>query len=131
MNDVAVILNKQCEYEEAQILRERLLKLNRTVLGEEHPDTIKNMGYLVDVLTAQDKYEEAKGLCRHALDLMKKIFGNTDLETLDSKEDMAQSRDEEAEDIESQRPVLRDAPSCSADQEQEEFTAVVDTVPPA
>ena len=48
------------------------------------------MGYLVDVLTAQDNYEEAKGLCRHALDLMKKVFGDTDLETLDSKEDMAE-----------------------------------------
>ncbi|KAK3178390.1 hypothetical protein OEA41_000525 [Lepraria neglecta] len=108
-------------------------------LGKDHELTRYAMCALASALRNLERYDEAEKLYRELFDIgEEKNNGTTGnsrnwdilffylTETLRS-----QGKDEEAEDIESQRPLLQDVPSYSADQEQEEFTAVVATVPPA
>ena len=105
-------------------------------LGKDHELTGYAMCALASALRNLERYDEAEKLYRELFDLgEEKNNGTTGnsrnwdilffylTETLRS-----QGKDE---DIESQRLVLQDAPSYSADQEQEDFTAVVATVPPA
>jgi CHAT domain-containing protein/tetratricopeptide (TPR) repeat protein len=68
-------LQQKARYSEAQPLLEKVLALNRKVLGEEHPDTAASYNNLAVNLHAQGKYAEAGPLYRRALAIRSEVLG--------------------------------------------------------
>jgi tetratricopeptide (TPR) repeat protein len=67
MNNLANTLNLPGKYEEAEEIYRQAFELKETVLGKEHPSTLKSMSNLANVLRYQGKYEEAEKIYRQAL----------------------------------------------------------------
>jgi len=52
------------KYAEAEVMYRQTLQLNETVLGKDHPDTLRNMNGVASSLHEQGKYTEAEALHR-------------------------------------------------------------------
>ena len=59
MNNLALVLRSQGNYEEAKQIHRQALSLRERVLGKEYPDTLGSMNNLALVLSNQGNYEEA------------------------------------------------------------------------
>jgi Flp pilus assembly protein TadD len=93
MNNLALALNRQGEYVEAEEMHRQTLELRRKVLGLEHPDTLASMNNL-------------------ALALRRKVLGLEHPDTLASMNNLAlalsrQGKYVEAEEIRRQTQKLR------------------------
>ena len=64
MNDLAISLDQQGKYTEAESMLRQTLKLQEEVLGKDHPDTLISMSNLAGSLRQQGKYAEAEALAR-------------------------------------------------------------------
>jgi tetratricopeptide (TPR) repeat protein len=62
-------------YAEGQPLMENSLRIREKIIGEEHPDTARNLCGLAMLLYRQGKYAEAEPLYRRALAIEEKVFG--------------------------------------------------------
>lgn len=60
MNNLAWVLVRQGNYDEAEQIHRQTLALRETVLGKEHPDTLASMNNLAVLLDYQGNYDEAK-----------------------------------------------------------------------
>ncbi len=60
MNNLAVVLNSQGKYKEAERIYRQELALAERVLGNEHPFTLTSINNLAEVLNSQGKYKEAE-----------------------------------------------------------------------
>ena len=65
-------------------LYQRVLKIRKKILGEEHPDTIKSYNNLATYYLFEDEYEEAKELYQKVLEMRKKILGERNSDTIKS-----------------------------------------------
>ena len=52
MNNLALVLNRQGKYEEAEAMHRQTLAMYEKVLGREHPDTLSSMNTLAGVLNS-------------------------------------------------------------------------------
>lgn len=68
LNNLAILLKNQGDYE-------RALEIQEKVLGEEHPDTATSLNNLANLLSDQGDYEGAKSLYERALEIREKILG--------------------------------------------------------
>ena len=50
MNNLALVLEKQGKYEEAEMMHREELELSQRILGKEHPSTLTSMNNLALVL---------------------------------------------------------------------------------
>ncbi|KAI9869697.1 MAG: hypothetical protein M1823_008984, partial [Watsoniomyces obsoletus] len=53
MNNLALVLDRQGKYEEAEAMHRRALEAREKVLGREHPDTLTSVSQLGSVLERQ------------------------------------------------------------------------------
>ena len=111
MNNLAIVLNSQGKYEEAEQMHRQTLALRETVLGREHPDTLDSMNNLALVLDSQGKYEEAEQTHRQTLALMETVLGREHPDTLASMNNLAnvldsQGKYEEADQMHRQTLAL-------------------------
>jgi hypothetical protein len=60
MNNLAMVLSDQGKYDQAEEMHRQALGLRETVLGKEHPDTLRSMNNLATVLRDQSKYEQTE-----------------------------------------------------------------------
>ena len=51
MNNLALVLSRQGKYGEAEEMHRQALALKETVLGKEHPDTLRSTNNLASVLS--------------------------------------------------------------------------------
>src|SRR5436305_872701 len=65
-------------------MHRQALELRETVLGQEHPDTLKSMNNLAIVLEAQAKFKQAEEMHRQALELRETVLGQEHPKTLKS-----------------------------------------------
>ena len=69
MNNLAIVLDCQEKYEEAEQMHRQTLELRKKVLGNEHPDTLVSMNNLTSTLQQQGKCEEAEQMHRQTSEL--------------------------------------------------------------
>jgi tetratricopeptide (TPR) repeat protein len=81
---LALVLDSQGKYEEAEAMHRQKLARCEKVLGHEHPDTLTSMINLALVLDSQGKYEEAEAMHRQTLALREKVLGHEHPDTLAS-----------------------------------------------
>jgi tetratricopeptide (TPR) repeat protein len=91
MNNLAIVLNKQGKYDEAETMHRQTLAMKEKVLGKEHPDTLTTMNNLALVLNKQGKYEEAETMYRQTLAMKEKALGKEHPSTLLSVYCLAQA----------------------------------------
>jgi Tfp pilus assembly protein PilF len=100
LNSLAVLLDTQGKYDEAEPLYQRSLAIRRKVcaihlaassrdhscrvLGEEHPDVATSLNNLAGLLYTQGKYDEALIYANQSLDINKRVLGNEHPSTLRS-----------------------------------------------
>ena len=75
LNQRVVRLYEQCRYREALELAQEALKIDRQLLGEEHPDYAKCLRNLAGLYHAMGAYGRAEPLFRQALEIRKKALG--------------------------------------------------------
>ena len=73
MDNMALALNYQGNYDEAEGMHRRALEGREKVLGKEHPDTLSSMNNMALVLDYQGKYHEAERMHRQVLDIRQKV----------------------------------------------------------
>ncbi|CAN9424569.1 unnamed protein product [Alternaria alternata] len=86
---LAIVLQAQGKYEEAETLHRRVVEWRRRELGEGHPNTLTSMNNLAQVLLDQGRYNEAETLHRRALEGREKALGRNHLWTLNSVYNLA------------------------------------------
>jgi tetratricopeptide (TPR) repeat protein len=104
INNLALVLQAQGKYEEAEKLNRRALEGREKELGVHHLNTLTSINNLASVLQDQGKYEEAEKLNRRALEGYEKELGVHHLNTLTSVSNLAvvlryQGKYEEAEKL--------------------------------
>jgi hypothetical protein len=62
MNNLAVVLNNQGKYKEAEAMERQTLELKEKVLSKEHPDILLSVYCLVHSLAKRDSFVEATTL---------------------------------------------------------------------
>jgi Flp pilus assembly protein TadD len=68
-SNLAIVLEVQGKYAEAEAEDRAVIKLREKVLGPEHPDTLASRNNLAEVLDQQGKHAEAKTEDRAVLNL--------------------------------------------------------------
>jgi tetratricopeptide (TPR) repeat protein len=81
---LALVLQSQGKYDEAEQLNRRALEGREKELGIHHPDTLASVSNLASVLQSQGKYDEAEKLNRRALEGKEKELGVHHPDTLKS-----------------------------------------------
>ncbi|RDW87375.1 hypothetical protein BP5796_03069 [Coleophoma crateriformis] len=104
MEILALVLQYQGKYDEAEPIYRQTLQLHEKVLGEENPHTLLSRGLLARLLEDQGKYEEAEPILRQTLQLREKVLGQEHPDTLTSRNNLAgllesQGKYDEAEPI--------------------------------
>src|SRR3954453_12193695 len=112
MSNLALVLNRQGRYSEAEPLYRETLQLRREVLGPRHPDTLRSLNNLASVLDNQGRYGEAEPLDRESLQLRREVLGPRHPDTLSSLNNLAsvlqsQGRYGEAEPLDRESLQLR------------------------
>jgi tetratricopeptide (TPR) repeat protein len=79
------------KYAEAEAMYRQMLQLQETVLGKDHPDTLRTMKNLVTSLDDQGKYAEAEVMCRQTLQVQETVLGKGHPRTLRTMKNLAVS----------------------------------------
>ncbi|KAG9383208.1 kinesin light chain [Pyrenophora tritici-repentis] len=66
MSNLALVLDKQGKYEEAEAMNRQTLARRENVLGPEHPDTLTSVYYLAHLLAKQHRVDESLLLYQRA-----------------------------------------------------------------
>ena len=75
LGTLALILQDQGKYEQAEQMNRRVLEGREKVLGPDHPDTLTSAYNLALVLKSQGKYEQAEQMYRWTLEGEEKALG--------------------------------------------------------
>ncbi|KAK9384173.1 hypothetical protein V1515DRAFT_624563 [Lipomyces mesembrius] len=86
---VGMCLRSDGWWKEAETLLVQVMKFRKTVLGEDHPDTLTSMNNLADLFNSQGKYEAAEPLYEETLRLSKEGLGEDHPDTLASMNNLA------------------------------------------
>ena len=73
-NNLALNLNAQGKYAQAQPFYQKALEIHRRLLTDEHPHTATSYGNLAANLNAQGKYVQAQPLFEKALDIRRRLL---------------------------------------------------------
>ena len=71
--------NDQSKYQDAVVLLERCLAIQKLIHGENHSDTIQTVLGLVKIYEKQENYEEAKNILHSSLFAQKSIHTEREL----------------------------------------------------
>ncbi len=74
--------SEQADYIAARRLHERVVEVFASVLGEEHPDTLKAMKILSDTIQEQGNYGDALKLAKRVMEVFKRLRGEEDPDTV-------------------------------------------------
>jgi tetratricopeptide (TPR) repeat protein len=88
-DNLALVLQYQSKYKEAEEMNKRTLGWKEEVLGREHPHTLISVHNLAMVLQYQGKYEAAQEMNQRALDGLEKVLGKEHPHTLMSASNLA------------------------------------------
>jgi eukaryotic-like serine/threonine-protein kinase len=69
-------------YAKSESLLRRAISIRRQALGPDHPDTLKSMFNLANVLDEDSKYSEAEKLARETADVRSRVLGAQNHDTL-------------------------------------------------
>ena len=89
MSQFGQILVRQGNLEEGEPVVREVLEKRKTVLGEDHVDTLSSMHSLAGILRHQGNYEQAEALCRQVLEKQNRIMGPEHPNTLSIMNDLA------------------------------------------
>jgi non-specific serine/threonine protein kinase/serine/threonine-protein kinase len=89
MNNLAVLLDEQGRYAEAEALHRRTMATLRRVLGDEDPLTLDSMNNLAVLLRSQGRLDEAGALHRERLSVLRRARGAEHPDTLMSMANLA------------------------------------------
>jgi serine/threonine protein kinase len=104
MANLSNLLMAQGRMDEAGRLIEELLGLQRKVLGQDHPDTLRSMYRQATILCCkQDKREEGRRLTEEVLERQRRVLGQDHPDTLRSMYNLAVVRWEEGKLDEAER----------------------------
>ncbi|KAK7177352.1 Kinesin light chain 5 [Paraphaeosphaeria sporulosa] len=103
----AMALYSDGRYEEAEEMFVQVIETRKTVLGEEHPDTLTSMANLASTYRIQGRWKEAEELEVQVMETFKRVLGEEHPATLTSMANLAstfwnQGRWKEAEELEVQ-----------------------------
>ena len=92
-------------WKETEELFVQVLEPSRTMLGEEHPDTLSSMANLASTYRNQGRWKEAEELGVQVMETRKRVLGAEHPSTLNSMANLAstyrnQGRWKEAEELE-------------------------------
>jgi serine/threonine protein kinase/Tfp pilus assembly protein PilF len=101
-NDLAMLLTKQGNFDEAERLFEEVLKVRKERLPDDHPLTLQTFNAFGTLYREQKKYEQAESLLRQALEGRQRKLGSDHPACFESIHELAvlykeQGRYEEAE----------------------------------
>jgi eukaryotic-like serine/threonine-protein kinase len=82
MSTMAVTYRGLGLYSRAQTLQERAVAIQQRTLGPEHPDTLRSMTTLANILSDEGHDDDAEKLMRHTLELERKVLGPRNPATL-------------------------------------------------
>jgi hypothetical protein len=88
-NNLAIALQSQGRYGEAETLYRETLAVRQRVLGSEHPDTLGTVNNLANALWAQGKYGEAVTMFRETLAARQRVLGREHPDTLNTARNLA------------------------------------------
>ncbi|MCX5698057.1 MAG: tetratricopeptide repeat protein [Candidatus Omnitrophica bacterium] len=74
LNEIALFLDINARYQEAEFLYRRALAIREKILGPEHPDTATSLGNLALLLYKKGEYQAAEPLYRRALAIREKML---------------------------------------------------------
>jgi hypothetical protein len=86
---IAITLEVQDRFQEAEALLRRALALRVRILGPDHPGTLMSMATLANVLQSANRLEEAEGIEREVLLRQEKTSGPEAPETLRARSSLA------------------------------------------
>lgn len=89
LGNIALVLQRQGKYEEAEAMNRQAIEEKEHVLGKEHLSTLISMENLAMVLKEQGKYKAAEQMCRRALDGKEKALGKEHSMTLQGMNNLA------------------------------------------
>jgi hypothetical protein len=75
MSNLALVLDRQGKYEEAEAMNRQTLALKETVLGHEHPDTLMSVYCLAYFLASRHCYAESFVLYERACAAYPAVLG--------------------------------------------------------
>ena len=84
LNTLALELQAQGKYDEAEPLNRGALEVRRETFGDRHPDTLTSINNLCTLLQAKGDLAAAEPLCREALEVRRQALGNRHAATLTS-----------------------------------------------
>ena len=113
LNKLAIVIQAQGKYGEAEGLYKRALVIREKALGANHPDVAQTLNNLANVYWTQGKYSEAEGLYKRALAIREKALGanHADVgQTLNNQANLyrAQGKSSEAEGLYKRALVIRE-----------------------
>uniref|UniRef100_A0A7S4UX92 Kinesin light chain n=1 Tax=Ditylum brightwellii TaxID=49249 RepID=A0A7S4UX92_9STRA len=119
-NNMAVALNKQGKYVQAEALYRQCWEVRKKTLGEDHPETLYSLNGMAVVLFRQGNYVQAEALHRQCWEVQKKTLGEHHPETLHSLNGMANALSSqgkavlggEEEDIGGRSPTMSKQRHC-------------------
>jgi eukaryotic-like serine/threonine-protein kinase len=76
-------------FSRAQLLLERTVEIQTSVLGPRHPDTLTSKSLLAHTLTYEGRYAEAEKLARETVEVQQQVLGSRNQDTLRSNSTLA------------------------------------------
>jgi len=89
MSDLALVLDRQGKYADAEAMNRQTLEISKKVLGKTHPSTLSTMSNLAVVLDSQGKYADAEAMNRQTLEIKEEVLGKIYPDTLISMSNLA------------------------------------------
>ncbi|KAH8804492.1 violaceus kinesin [Xylogone sp. PMI_703] len=89
-DNVGKCLYSNGEYLEAEQMYQQTLNLKTTVLGDNHPDTLKSAANLAEALSHRGQYKAAERMHRKTLEARKRILGKRHPDVMVSMQYLAQ-----------------------------------------
>jgi tetratricopeptide (TPR) repeat protein len=119
-NNLALSLQAQGKYAEAESLFRQVIEIDEKVLGKDHPDVATAYSNLALLLQAERKYAEAESLFRRAIEIDEKALGKdhpkvtTDYRNLNNLIALLRTMASEMAAAPASRPKEETAPSAPA-----------------
>ena len=89
MNNLAIALQEQGKWQEAEEMHREVLEITRRDLGQEHRKTLASMNNLAIVLQEQGNWQEAEEMHREVLEIKRRDLGQEHRKTLASMNNLA------------------------------------------
>jgi tetratricopeptide (TPR) repeat protein len=109
MNNLALVLNGQGKYEEAEAMHRQTLARKEKLLGHEHPDTLGSVHCLAHLLSTTRRYNEALALYKRVCAGYQAVLGRDHPTTRACYQHYAKTLASEQQDQPSLSPRIADS----------------------